>query len=205
LGLPDQLLSNVSACPGGPSYASGDGEYVPGNPKDSLSRHPLGEVGSKPRSDDSLGGTTPEYESYWRVEEREAKKQAKALANCEGDNDQKKLKEVPSNVTPGEGSTGKGKEHEVKEPEGCAADPVPKVKGEVKGTCRQPEQGEKGHAPGGDGVDRERGEGHAPPSDANESDSDDSIPLGYSPSSRAPTQKKPSKFDKYYYKPLDCF
>ena len=66
----------VSACPGGPSYAAADGEYVPGNPKESLSSRPVGEVGSKPRSDDSLSGKTPEFDSYWRVEEREAKKRA---------------------------------------------------------------------------------------------------------------------------------
>lgn len=194
---------------GAPSFAAGDGAYVPGNEKRTLSTLPPGAVVARLASYDSSDSATMRYDSYWRVQDAADRKLANALATSrhvegsgvdanaeggpgEGKDDEKKPVEA-------QGDPGEGKHDEKKLVEAVrVGDP-----GEQK--VEFPELGKGGDdgnaqegGPGRTDLLQERGEEKEP--------SEEHDLGGYSPSNAHESVQSSvtSKFDKFYYR-LFCF
>ena len=72
LMIPTRKSLSNGFSPGGPSFAKDGGAFVPGIPQEPLATLPQTEL-QKSASVES-GGSTNRYESYWRVDQRDASK-----------------------------------------------------------------------------------------------------------------------------------
>ena len=70
--IPTRKSLSNGFSPGGPSFAKDGGAFVPGIPQEPLATLPQTEL-QKSASVES-GGSTNRYESYWRVDQRDASK-----------------------------------------------------------------------------------------------------------------------------------
>lgn len=178
--IPTRKSLSNGFSPGGPSFAKDGGAFVPGIPQEPLATLPQTEL-QKSASVES-GGSTNRYESYWRVDQRDASKALDGQKHDGKDGLPVNTPEAPKEVPP---ETPK----EVPPETPTAETPRTNQGGNTGGLPDEVEATER------DTPDATRGDG-------NGEDSDDSIPLGYSPSSRPETRKSATKFDKYYHKCL---